>query len=102
MMTDEITEIISIDELRNFVNKTLCEHEQLELGAFRLHERILVRSGRPCGMHFTICGPRAVTFSAIWETERHTVLFYGCNGERFHRTQLSVTHQLVNEFATIQ
>jgi hypothetical protein len=29
-----------------------------------------------------------VKFIAIWETERNRVLFYGSNGERFHKAQL--------------
>jgi hypothetical protein len=29
-----------------------------------------------------------VKFTAVWETDRNTILFYGAAGERFHRTQL--------------
>jgi hypothetical protein len=80
--------IQTLDELRDYVNNTLCHHNQLEPGAFPLTERILVRADRPCGIYFCLHGPRAVTFSAIWETERNTVLFYGATGERFHKIQL--------------
>jgi hypothetical protein len=101
VMTDELTEISTIEQLRQFVNHTLCEHEQLELGAFELRERVLVRGGRPCGIYFTMCGPRAVQFTAIWETDRHSVLFYGCSGDRFLRTQLTATHHLQSELVAL-
>jgi len=51
-------------------------------------ERILVRGGNPCGIFFCVHGPRSVKLTAIWETERNTILFYGSAGERIARTQL--------------
>ncbi len=80
--------IQTIDQLRDYVNETLCKHNQLEIGAFPLTERILIRADRPCGLYFCLHGPRAVKFSAIWETEHNTVLFYGSTGERFCKIQL--------------
>ena len=38
-------------------------------------EKVLNRAGKPCGMYFCLQGPRAVRFTAIWETERNQVLF---------------------------
>jgi hypothetical protein len=78
----------NLSDLRDYVNQILCDHNQLETDAFPLTERILVRAGKPCGMYFCLHGPRAVKFSAIWETHRNTVLFYGSTGERFHKIQL--------------
>ena len=86
--------IKTLDELRNYVNTVLCQHNQLEVGAFPLTERILVRADQPCGIFFCLHGPRAVKFSAIWETQRNTVLFYGSTGERFHKTQLVAAPRL--------
>ena len=80
--------IQTLDELRDFVNEVLCEHSELESGAFRLTERILIRADRPCGIYFCLHGPRSVKFSAIWETEHNTLLFYGSTGERFCKMQL--------------
>jgi hypothetical protein len=80
--------IETLEQLREFVNEVLCEHHQLELNAFPLTERILVRGERPCGVYFCLHGPRQVKFSAIWETENNTVLFYGSSGERFQKVQL--------------
>ncbi len=81
-------EIRNLDELRKYVTETLCQIEQLAIDAFQVSEQILVRSGKPCGMYFCLHGPRAVKFSAIWETERNTILFYGATGERFQKTHL--------------
>ena len=80
--------IHTLHELREYVNNILCQHNQLEVGAFPLTERILIRADRPCGIYFCLHGPRAVKFSAIWETQRNTVLFYGSTGQRFHKIQL--------------
>jgi hypothetical protein len=35
-----------------------------------------------------------VKFSAIWETQQNSVLFYGSGGERIGRTQLVEAPQL--------
>ncbi len=81
-------QIQSLRNLRDYVNETLCNENQLELDAFQVSERILVRGEEPCGIFFGLHGPRAVKFTAIWETDRNTVLFYDCNGERYLKTQL--------------
>lgn len=88
MLTTHPVTIETLSELREFVNEVLCEHHQLELDAFPMTERILVRADRPCGIYFCLHGPRQVKFSAIYETQGNTILFYGSNGERFHKTHL--------------
>ena len=93
-MLAESQQIKNLENLREFVNKVLCHSGELEVGAFRMTERLLVRAGKPCGIFFCLHGPRAVKFTAIWETDRNTVLFYGSSGERFHRTQLVAAPQL--------
>jgi hypothetical protein len=87
-------QIETLEKLRDFVNETLCHHEQLEIGAFHLTQRILVRGGRPCGIYYCLYGPRSVKFTAIWETERNTILFYDSTGERFLRIQLVAAPRL--------
>ena len=81
--------ISTLEELREFVHQTLCQNQQLEFGAFAITERALVRNGSPCGLYFCLHGPRAVKFTAIWETDRNTVLFYGATGERFLTIRLA-------------
>jgi hypothetical protein len=84
----------NLDDLREYVYETLCRHESLVHGAFRMTEQILIRSGRPCGMHFSLHGPRAVLFSAIWETSTSSILFYDSTGRRFQKTQLVTAPEL--------
>lgn len=87
-MATEIRQIKNLEDLREYVNQILCDYHQLERAAFPMTERILVRGGRPCGIYFCLHGPRHVRFSAIWETDRNTVLFYGATGERFQKVRL--------------
>ena len=93
MLTSE-RQIQSLDELRSYVNETLCDFDQLVPDAFRMTERLLVRAGKPCGLYFCLHGPRSVKFSAIWETDRNLVLFYDSSGERFQKTQLVASSAL--------
>ena len=81
-------QIQNLDDLCDYVNETLCYHNHLEHGAFQMTQRILLRSGTPCGIFFCLHGPRAVRFTAIWETDRNSILFYDCAGERFQKTTL--------------
>jgi hypothetical protein len=87
-MPDDSLSIQNLNELREYIRFKLCEREELELGAFRLTESILTRSGQPCGMFFCLHGPRRTKFSAVWENVHNTILFYDSRGERFGRTQL--------------
>ena len=80
--------IETLDELRSYVKNILCLQSELEVDANSLTERILIRADRPCGIFFCLHGPRGVKLSAIWETDRNTVLFYGSTGERFYKIQL--------------
>jgi hypothetical protein len=81
-------QLSNLENLKKYVVGTLCEQNQLEFGAFPVTERILVRGGKPCGLFFCLHGPRSVKFTAIWETERNTILFYDATGERTHKTHL--------------
>lgn len=87
-MTDVSERIQSLCELREYINQTICYHEELEINAFHMTERILLRRGQPCGIFFCVHGPRLVKFSAIWETETNTILFYSSTGERYLRIKL--------------
>jgi hypothetical protein len=87
-MLTNMERLQNLETLRNYVNKILCLYDQLELDAFRMTERILLRGSKPCGIFFCLHGPRSVKVTAIWETERNTILFYNSTGERFHRTRL--------------
>jgi hypothetical protein len=87
-MPTETQRLDDLHAIRRYVTETLCEKDQLEKNVFPLYERILVRSGAPCGIYFCLHGPRSVALTAIWETDSNTIWFYGSRGERFRKTQL--------------
>lgn len=84
----------SVEHLRRFVHETLCHQNELEVNFFQVTERVLLRGGKPCGLYFCLHGPRSTKFTAIWEMERNTVLFYGSAGQRLHRAQLPLSVKL--------
>lgn len=88
-MDSQMLELKGLADLRQYVYETLCSHHDLVVGAFPLTERILVRSGKPCGMYFCLHGPRSVRLTAIWETDHNSVLFYGPTGEKLSKTHLA-------------
>ena len=81
-------QIDNLNDLRSYVHQTVCDQNELEPSAFEVTERILVRGKRPCGIFFCVHGPRSVKLTAIWETDRNTVLFYSSSGERTYKTLL--------------
>ena len=89
MLDDSSLRISDLNHLRTYVHETICEKNELEVNAFLMTERILVRGGQPCGVYFCLHGPRAVKFTAIWETDCNSVLFYAATGERMYRAQLA-------------
>lgn len=99
-MTNTIS-VSTLDDLRDFVQRTICDEKQLLFGAFEFSEKVLMRHGRPCSMHFFLCGPRAVQFSAIWDVSRRTLLFYDCDGQRFCVSQLNDSEGLKNELGRL-
>lgn len=93
-MTSSDCQLNDLNELRKYVYEILCRRDNLEPGAFHMSEQVLIRAGKPCGMHFCLHGPRAVMYSAIWETKQQTILFYDSTGLRFQRTRLADVEEL--------
>ena len=85
-------------ELKDFIYKTLCQREELVIGAFPMTEHLLRRCGTPCAVLFVVHGPRNVVYNAVWEMDRNYVLFYGSSGERFQTTRLTVAPRIKNSF----
>jgi len=98
-MSAQSLQLDNLTDLRTYVHQTICQQNELEVGAFPVTERILVRGPRPCGIFFCLHGPRSVKFTAIWETDRNTVLFYNSCGERVCKTQLVQAPMLVPALA---
>jgi hypothetical protein len=86
---DTVACLPTLDGLRAHVLKVLCEHERLDLSQTPLHESVVTRSRRPCGLFFQVHGPRLVKAYAVWAGEEDRVLFYDSTGRRFAQTRLS-------------
>jgi hypothetical protein len=91
----QIDNLNNLNDLRTFVHQTICNQNELEPGVFPITERILVRSKKPCGIFFCLHGPRSVKLTAIWETDRNTILFYSSSGERVLKAQMVQAPALV-------
>lgn len=86
--------IEDLDGLRHYVHQTICHYNELEINVFDVTERVLIRKGRPCGIFFCLHGPRSVKLTAIWETDRNTILFYGSAGQRLLTVNLTAAPSL--------
>ena len=60
MSTPDANQIRSLDELRRFVHRVLCEKENILAEQFDLSESVLIRCGKSCGRQFSVCGPRSI------------------------------------------
>ena len=89
MMSKKSTEMTT-DHLRDLVHQMLCDIGQLESSQFPLCERPLTRGGNPCGVSFSVNGPREVTLTAVWDCLKNKLFVYDSTGNRCE--QLSVEH----------
>jgi len=78
----------SLDELRALVHRKLCEKENLLPEMFTLSEMQLTRKSRPCGLQFSLHGPRNVRLGAIWASDHNVVYLYDAHGVRFEKLRL--------------
>jgi hypothetical protein len=79
----------TLDVLREHVRHTLCAHDQLDPTQTPMHQAVIKRSGRACGLFFQVQGPRMVKTYAVWAGEEDRILFYDSNGQRFAEVRLS-------------
>jgi hypothetical protein len=79
----------TLEDLRRHVLKVLCAHDNLDPAQTPLHEGVITRSGRPCGLFFQVQGPRLLRTYAVWAGDENRILFYDSTGLRFAETRLS-------------
>ena len=84
-----VTSLPTLDKLRKYVHETLCKHDALEPVHSPLHQALVTRSGRVCGLFFQVSGPRSVKVYAMWAGEENRILFYDSTGLRYAETRLS-------------
>lgn len=85
----ELAAVQTLDDLRAFVHRVLCDRENILAEQFGLVEIPLKRGGQPCGLEFRVHGPRSIRLGAIWTAEYNTLYFYDTRGERFLKLQLT-------------
>lgn len=88
-MSDAPVQIVSPDELRDYVLRVLCEQENLIVEQHALKESALIRRGECCGRQFTLFGPRSVRLGAVWAADRNDLYFYDARGERFRKERVA-------------
>jgi hypothetical protein len=88
-MAAAVVALPTLEDLRSFVLRTLCSHDRLDPGQTPLHQAVIRRSGRPCGLFFQVHGPRLLKTYAVWAGEEDRILFYDSTGLRFAETRLS-------------
>jgi hypothetical protein len=86
---DAVATLPTLDELRRHVLHVLCTHDQLDPAQTPLHQALITRKGRPCGLFFQVQGPRLLKTYAVWAGEEDRILFYDSTGSRFAETRLS-------------
>jgi hypothetical protein len=79
----------TVEALRGHVLDTLCARDRLDPAQTPLHQSLITRAGRTCGMFFQVQGPRQVKTYAVWAGEENRILFYDSTGVRFAETRLS-------------
>jgi len=99
-MSDSVDGIRSLDDLRAYVHKVLCEQENLLPDQFSMTEMQLNRRSRNCGLQFSLHGPRSVRLGAIWASDHNTIYFYNAGGVRFSKIHLR--HRLLPEQTVAQ
>lgn len=87
-MSNEIDSIQTLTQLESFVHKTLCAKENLLTDQFHTRSAVLNRGKRPCGMQFTLMGPRSVRLGAVWASDQNMLYFYDARGQRYDKVRL--------------
>jgi hypothetical protein len=80
-----------VEKLRKQVRHRLAQLGHLEEDAFPMTERVVVRSGKPCGIYFCLHGPRSVKLTAVADIQQKTILFYGSDGQRADKSALAAS-----------
>lgn len=83
-----LTDIRTMDDLRDFVHVELCRKENLLEHHFPMTEVELKKRQALCGVQFILHGPRSVKLTAVWDSVRNEVLLYDVVGKRFAKVRL--------------
>ena len=87
-MVEAPPELLTHEDLRQYIHRTLCDKENLLGELFTMDETQLIKRGRPCGLQFLLRGPRNVRLGAIWASDHNLIYFYDARGERYLKVKL--------------
>ena len=85
----DVAALPTLLDLCQFVLNNLCRHDNLDPTQTPLHQALITKHGKPCGLFFQVQGPRLLKNYAIWAGDEDRILYYNCNGERIAETRLS-------------
>ncbi len=85
----DVAALPTLHELCNHVLIALCRNDNLDPCQTPLHQAIITRQGKPCGLFFQALGPRLLKNFAIWAGDENRILYYNSCGERVAETRLS-------------
>jgi hypothetical protein len=83
-----VDEVRTLDELRRFIHRTLCQKENLLDDQYRTTELRLICGERVCGLQFCLRGPRSVRLAAVWVADHNLIYLYDACGKRYSKLQL--------------
>lgn len=72
---------------------------QLDPQQTPVHEAVITRSGKPCGLFFKVEGPRQLQTHAVWTYVERRILFYDSGGVRFAESRLCRSPSLISSAA---
>lgn len=78
----------TLDALRGYVHKLLCDLDQLDPAAAPLQGAPLLRGKTPCGLMFQVAGPRRLRTAAVWAADEGRLLLYDSTGKRVGQVRL--------------
>jgi len=87
-MSTSLENVRTLDDLRSFIHRKLCDKENLLADEFRMTEMRLMRRARECGLQFSLHGPRNVRMGAIWAADHNTIYLYDAQGNRYEKIRL--------------
>ncbi len=85
----DVLQLTTLDSLRHHVHQALCRPDHLDPEQTPLHQALITRRGRACGLFFQVKGPRLLKNYAVWTGEENRILYYNSSGERIAETRLS-------------
>ncbi len=91
-----------LEELREYVRRTLCERHSLDPSQYPMDEHILTRRNRISGLYFCQYGPRMMHAHAVWDAERGVLAFYDTGGNRFLKERVASAAHLVAQLPNAQ